>query len=79
MELDEQRALRAMAHFLEAYLDRTNGLGQIAPLLADIELVGDCETSDPAAWGDWVESVNATDSARRTGLTERWEEHDIRR
>lgn len=55
--LTQAQALRAMEIFLQAYLDRTDGAGDLPTLVSDIELVADSETSDPAAWGDWTRAV----------------------
>jgi hypothetical protein len=53
--LDEREAFEAMTRFLVAFYNRTNG--DMATLMADIEIQGDGCTNDPAAWSDWIHFV----------------------
>ena len=55
--LTERQALLAMQKFLEAYDDRTQGTGHLAMVISDIEFEPVNVTSDPAAWGDWLDAV----------------------
>jgi len=54
-ELDEHQAFDAMTRFLRAFYKRTNG--DMATLMADIEIQSDGLTNDPAAWEDWLKYV----------------------
>jgi hypothetical protein len=53
--LDEKEAFAAMTLFLTAFYRRTNG--DMATLMADIEIQSDGLTNDPAAWSDWIHFV----------------------
>jgi hypothetical protein len=53
--LDEREAFEAMTRFLTAFYKRTNG--DMATLMADIEMQSDGLTNDPAAWSDWMHFV----------------------
>lgn len=55
-KLTELQAFNAMRKFLEGYWERTNS-DDIGGLLGELQLSPDGGTFDPAAWGDWVESV----------------------
>lgn len=57
MNLNEEEAFEAMSDFLEKYYQRTNS-DDIACVLSDIAFLGKKETADPAAWHDWIDSVN---------------------
>jgi hypothetical protein len=47
-----------MTKSLEAYSKQTNGLGQVGPLVGDVELEADGSSIDPAALGDWKDCVS---------------------
>ncbi len=57
--LTASQGFRAMAKFLQVYSKQTNGMGQVGPLVGDVEIESDGRSTDPAALGDWQESVNA--------------------
>lgn len=46
----------AMVEFLRAYSERAEA-ASLATLLADIEIAGDGEPSDPAMWSDWLAAL----------------------
>lgn len=48
-----------MKKYLESYYARTQGAGALAMVISDIEFEATNITSDPAAWGDWLEAVEA--------------------
>jgi hypothetical protein len=52
------QAFRAMAKFLRVYSKQTNGMGQVGPLVGDVELEADGSSVDPAALGDWRDCVS---------------------
>jgi hypothetical protein len=58
LALTASQGFRAMAKFLEAYSKQTNGLGQVGPLVGDVELEVDGSSIDPAALGDWKDCVS---------------------
>jgi hypothetical protein len=51
------QGFRAMAKFLRAYFDRTDGRGALATIVGDAELEADGSSTDPAAISDWAASV----------------------
>jgi hypothetical protein len=55
--LTSGQAFRAMANFLRAYFDRTDGRGALATIVGDVELEADGSSTDPAAISDWAASV----------------------
>ena len=63
--LDEHEAFLAMTHFLIKFARRTSGPDgkaistQMATLLADISVQEDGDTKDPAAWQDWIKSIES--------------------
>jgi len=54
--LNELQAFKAMINFLEKFYERTKS-DDIGSLLGDLQLLDDKETADPAAWSDWMKSV----------------------
>ncbi|MEM6384438.1 MAG: hypothetical protein AAF739_17345 [Pseudomonadota bacterium] len=54
--LTTQQAFLAMLAFLEIHFQRF-GPGEIGTVLGEISLLPDGGTFDPAAWDDWVRSV----------------------
>lgn len=58
LALTASQGFRAMAKFLEMYSKQTNGLGQVGPLVGDVELEVDGSSIDPAALGDWKDCVS---------------------
>ncbi len=57
MYLSMEESYKAMMNFLEKYYERTHS-DDIGSLLGDMMLCKDGSTMDPAAWHDWIESVN---------------------
>jgi hypothetical protein len=57
--LTASQGFRALAKFLQMYSKQTNGMGQVGPLVGDVEVEGDGRSTDPAALGDWQECVRA--------------------
>jgi hypothetical protein len=57
--LTASQGFRAMAKFLQVYSKQTNGMGQVGPLVGDVEIESDGSSTDPAALGDWQECVKA--------------------
>jgi hypothetical protein len=55
MILNEHEAFEAMSLFLRNYADRAGD--DLITLLGDISRESDGETTDPAAWDDWMECV----------------------
>jgi hypothetical protein len=55
--LTASQGFRAMAKFLQVYSKQTNGMGQVGPLVGDVEIESDGSSTDPAALGDWQECV----------------------
>jgi hypothetical protein len=55
-QLTERQAFEAMVRFLEGVYDRTQS-DDIGGLLSDLLIVEANETADPAAWKDWMNSV----------------------
>jgi hypothetical protein len=56
MSVEEREGYLAMVEFMRAYAARA-GAGDLATLLADIELASDGEPQDPASWQDWLDAV----------------------
>ncbi|MEO5970413.1 MAG: hypothetical protein ABIQ95_10845 [Bdellovibrionia bacterium] len=52
-------AFNSMRHFLERYYERTKS-NDIGSLLGDLQLLQDMSTADPAAWHNWIKSVEET-------------------
>jgi hypothetical protein len=50
------QAFTAMVIFLEGFYERTKS-DDVAGLLGDLILMADGNTADPAAWLDWLESI----------------------
>jgi len=50
------QAFTAMRRFLEMYYSRTLS-DDVGSLLGDLQMTGDGETSDPAAWHDWNQAL----------------------
>lgn len=63
--LNEREAFEAMTGFLTAFYRRTGG--DMQTLMADIRILPDGQTGDPAAWDDWLESVVHVKEARSGG------------
>jgi hypothetical protein len=55
-KLTELQAFNAMRKFLEGYYDRTHS-DDLGVLLGELQLFPEGGTFDPAAWYDWIESV----------------------
>ncbi len=55
-QLTEWQAFEAMVRFLEGVYDRTQS-DDIGGLLSDLLISEATETADPAAWEDWMNSV----------------------
>jgi len=55
-KLTDLQAFNAMTKFLEGFYNRT-GSDDVGSLLGDLQLFADGGTFDPAAWEDWIESV----------------------
>jgi hypothetical protein len=55
MELNEREAYLAMSRFVWQFANRAGD--DLLTLLGDIHIHEDGETTDPAAWDDWVECV----------------------
>lgn len=51
------QAYNAMRLFLERYYTQTSS-DDVGALLSDLLFLEDGSTADPAAWNDWLESVN---------------------
>lgn len=51
------QAFNVMRNFLEKYYQRTLS-DDIGSLLGDLQLFQGGSTADPAAWDDWINSVN---------------------
>ncbi len=62
--LTELQAFHAMQKFLELYYERTHS-DDVGSLLGDLQLTSENEPFDPAAWDDWINSVNAVLSERK--------------
>jgi hypothetical protein len=56
-DLNEREAFEAMTLFLAEFYERTSG--DMATLMADIQVEPDGITFDPAAWDDWLRCVAA--------------------
>lgn len=54
--LTKEQALKAMAIFLERFYERTQS-DDVGGLLGDMMLRENGTTADPAAWEDWIKSV----------------------
>lgn len=59
--LNEREAFEVMTRFLTAFYKRTNG--DMATLMADIEMLADGRPNDPAAWSDWMQYVEEVTGA----------------
>ena len=55
-KLTERQAFEAMVRFLEGIYERTQS-DDIGALLSDLLISEANETADPAAWEDWMNSV----------------------
>lgn len=56
MKLNKKEAYLAMYYFLEGFYERT-GSDDVGALLGSMRLIGDENTMDPAAWEDWIQSI----------------------
>lgn len=54
--LTPEQAMDAMRRFLEGYYSRTKS-DDVAMVLSDILWSGKEQTTDPAAWRDWLECI----------------------
>lgn len=63
--LTQLQAFRAMQKFLENYYERTHS-DDVGSLLGDMQLTSKNETFDPAAWDDWMDSVNEVLNERQS-------------
>jgi hypothetical protein len=54
--LTKEQAFKAMAIFLERFYERTQS-DDVGGLLGDMMLRKNGTTADPAAWEDWMKSV----------------------
>jgi len=61
MKLSRMNALKAMATFLNKFYEKDKG-EDLALILSDMSLdtFTDGGTADPAAWEDWIESIEKT-------------------
>ncbi len=55
-KLTARQAFEAMTLFLEGFYQRTQS-DDVGGLLSDLLIADDNTTADPAAWQDWIESV----------------------
>ncbi len=55
-KLTVSQAYFAMLHFLERFYQHT-GSDDVAVLLGGMQMLPDGTTADPAAWTDWIDSV----------------------
>jgi len=55
-KLTGKQAFQAMVLFLEGFYERTES-DDIGALLGDLQILEDGNTADPAAWEDWLGSV----------------------
>lgn len=55
-KLTVSQAYFAMLHFLERFYQHT-GSDDVAVLLGGMQILPDGTTADPAAWTDWIDSV----------------------
>ena len=55
-QLTERQAFETMVRFLEGIYERTQS-DDIGALLSDLFIAETNETADPAAWEDWINSV----------------------
>jgi hypothetical protein len=56
--LTASQGFRAMAKFLYAYFERTEGEGPVRTLVGDVEIESDGSSTDPAALSDWAKAVD---------------------
>lgn len=56
MQLTTEEAFKSMVIFLEGYYERT-GSNDVGGLLSDMMILDDGTTADPAAWNDWLASI----------------------
>ncbi|MBL1437741.1 MAG: hypothetical protein COB08_016245 [Rhodobacteraceae bacterium] len=59
--LTVEQAFLAMFDYLELHFKRF-GPGEIGTVLGELSLLPDGGTCDPAAWGDWMKSVQKAKS-----------------
>lgn len=57
-KLTKLQGFNAMRKFLDEYYQRTNS-DDVGSLLSDLQLFPDGGTFDPAAWEDWLESIDS--------------------
>lgn len=63
-EMTVRQAFDAMRVFLTGYYRRTGSV-DVASLLGDMKQAEDGSTMDPAAWCDWMESVETVVSGKK--------------
>ena len=56
-KLTELQAFQAMTKFLEIYYKNTSS-DDVAVLLGGMQIFPEGGTFDPAAWEDWMDSIN---------------------
>ena len=56
-KLTELQAFNVMRKFLEMYYERTLS-DDVGSLLGDLQIGEDGETTDPAAWHDWMDALH---------------------
>jgi hypothetical protein len=59
LTLTASQGFLAVGKFLRGYFDRTDGRGDLATIVGDVELESDRSSSDPAAVSDWASCVRA--------------------
>lgn len=55
-KLTSKQAFQAMVLFLEGFYEHTKS-DDIGALLGDLQILEDGNTVDPAAWEDWLKSI----------------------
>lgn len=67
------QAYLAMMNFLEGFYQRT-GSDDVAVLLSGMQFLSDKSTADPAAWDDWMESVQSVLMPDTLADRQRWQD-----
>jgi len=62
-EMNEREAFLAMSKFLRQFADRAGD--DLLTLLGDIQLEANGQTTDPAAWHDWLSCIRDVQEAQR--------------